>query len=379
MKQRVGIFTGGGTAPGWNAVLASAARYLQKDGHEAIGIPQGWKGLLTVRNDIVRLSDMPRRALHDLLSKGGSVLRSSRTKIKPEDYEKVAKVVEAYGLTGIMPIGGDDTLGQARLLQEAGVVQAVGVPKTIDNDVKGTDKTFGFDTAVNVAAGALRRMRVDAEAHSRVAIVEIMGRHAGWITLYAAEAGGADIALLPEFPIPEDELLERIQKAYNEPGVDGRPSECVVIALSEGYFPPDKDADKDEFGHPKLTGASEKLSRIVKGRTKLGTMPQVVGYDARNGDPVASDVIFAAALGTHAGMLAAEGKYGTMAALVNGKIETVPLSLVSGGRFVTEEWYDRDRLAMKLVPTETERLIRGTREAIASIPDAPESGVSEHA
>lgn len=376
MKQRVGIFTGGGTAPGWNAVLASASRYLQKNGHEAVGIPEGWKGLLTVRDDITDLSGMTSRQLHDLISQGGSVLKSSRTKIEPKDYEQVRMVANAYGLTGIIPIGGDDTLGQARKLQEAGILSAVGVPKTIDNDVKGTEKTFGFDTACDRTASVIRNMRTDASAHSRVAIVETMGRNAGWIALHSGEAGGADITLIPEFKIPEDVLLKRIEEAYRAKGANGRPEKCVVISLSEGYFGEDPAAEKDPFGHGKLAGAADKLEALVKKHLKLGTMKQVVGYQTRNGDPVASDVIFASALGTHAGMLAAEGKYGTMAALINGRITTASLSSVEGGRHVTDDFYDPERMAMRLVPRNVEEAIRGTRQQIAAIPDA---GVSEEA
>jgi 6-phosphofructokinase 1 len=379
MKQRVGIFTGGGTAPGWNAVLASAARYLQKNGHEAVGLPEGWKGLLSVREDIVDLSGMTRRELHDLISTGGSILRSSRTKIEPKDYEQVRTVANAYGLTGIIPIGGDDTLGQARKLQEAGIIKAVGVPKTIDNDVEGTQLTFGFNTACDRTSSVIRRMRVDAKAHSRVAIVETMGRNAGWIALHSGEAGGADITLIPEFPIDEEILLQKIEAAYRAIGTNGRQEKCVVISLSEGYFGEDPNAEKDPFGHGKLSGAADRLEALVKKKLRLGTMKQVVGYETRNGDPVASDVIFASQLGTHAGMLAAADKYGTMAAFLDGKVVTAPLSSVSGGRHVTDEFYDPERLAMRLVPRNVEEAIRGTREAIASIPDTPEVGVSEHA
>ncbi len=367
-KQRVGIFTGGGIAPGLNAVLSTAARQLKADGHEAIGIPEGWKGLLKPREDVIRLSDLTRRELHDLLSQGGTTLRSSRTKIKHDQYDQVAETVKAYGLTGIIAIGGDDTLGQARELQEHGVVRAIGVPKTVDNDVMGTDRTFGFESAVNRAAEQMRDMRVDAQSMSRVAVVEVMGRNAGWITLHGGEAGGADIVLIPEFPIDEQVLMRRINEVYNERDSNGRPVRNAVIAVSEGYFPPDDDAEVDSFGHPKLKGAGDRLSLMIKNATGLGTQTQVVGYHARNGAPVAHDAVFASRLGAYAGLLASNDLYGRMVSYRGGQIVDVPLSEVAGGRFVTEDMYDAETMSMRLVPKAAADRIRLTRAEMDLVP-----------
>jgi 6-phosphofructokinase 1 len=363
-KQRVGIFTGGGIAPGLNAVLSTAARVLKAEGHEAVGLPEGWKGLLSVREDALDLSGMTRRELHDLLSAGGTVLRSSRTKIKPTQYEQVAETVRGYGLTGLIAIGGDDTLGQARELQEAGIIRAIGVPKTIDNDVEGTDKTFGFESAVHRAAEQIRDMRTDATSMSRVAVVEVMGRNAGWITLHAGEAGGADITLIPEVQIDERYLMERIRQVYGETGANGRPANCAVIAISEGYFGEDPTAEKDAFGHGKLAGAADKLAAMIKQATGLGTQTQVVNYYARNGAPVAHDAIFASRLGAYAGMLAAAGQYGNLVAYRDGQITHAPLSEVSGGRHVPLEMYDPETLSMCLVPKNVAGRIREMRDKI---------------
>ncbi len=364
-KQRVGIFTGGGIAPGLNAVLSTASRALKEEGHEALGLPEGWKGLLKERQDVVRLTDMSRRELHDLISTGGTVLRSSRTKITPDQYDQVARTVQAYGLTGLIAIGGDDTLGQARELQEAGVVKAIGVPKTIDNDVYGTDRTFGFESAVDRAALQIRDMRTDATSMSRVAIVEVMGRNAGWITLNAGEAGGADITLLPEFPIEEELLMQKIRDVYAEKDARGKPMNAAVIAISEGYFGEDENEEKDAFGHGKLAGAAERLAAMVKRATGLGTQTQIVGYSARNGEPVAHDAVFASRLGAHAGTLAALGNYGRMVSYREGRITDVPLSDVRGGRVVTEDFYDPQTMSMRLIPKNVRGVMQEIRNGIA--------------
>lgn len=355
-KQRVGIFTGGGIAPGLNAVLSTAAKVLKESGHEVLGIPEGWKGMLEVRPDIVNLTRMSRRELHDLMSTGGTTLRSSRTKIREEQYAAVAEAVRGYGLTGIIAIGGDDTLGQARALHEQGIVQAIGVPKTVDNDVFGTDRTFGFETACDRAAGVIRDMRTDAESMTRVAIVEVMGRNAGWITLHGGEAGGADITLIPEFPIDEDTLIKRVQEVFSEQGADGKPANAAVIAISEGYFGDDKN-ETDAFGHGKMRGAAQRLAEVIKRKTGIGTQEQVIGYHARNGAPAAHDAIFASRLGAYAGTLASQNTYGRMVALRDGQITDVPLSEVAGGRYVTDDFYDPVTMTMRLVPKKLQHAI----------------------
>jgi len=366
-QQRVGIFTGGGIAPGLNAVLSTATRTLKRQGHEAIGIPEGWKGMLKRRNDIINLTKMTERQLHDLMSKGGTLLRSSRTKIKQSQYDQVRDAAEQYGLTGIIAIGGDDTLGQARELHEQGIIRANGVPKTIDNDVFGTDRTFGFETAYDRVANVVRDMRTDATSMSRVAVVEAMGRNAGWITLYGGEAGGADITLIPEFPINEKKLMERIEEVFAEKSENGNAANAVVIAISEGYFGEDQ-SEIDEFNHGRMRGAAARLACMIKAQTKLSTQEQVIGYHARNGAPVAHDAVFASQLGALAGMLSANNTYGRMTALREGKITDVDLSEVAGGRIVTKDLYDPETMRMRLEPQSIQNVIKNTRNKSNMIP-----------
>lgn len=353
-SQTIGIFTGGGIAPGLNSVISRATTTLKEHGHKVIGIPDGWAGLLEKRSDVVDLSGMSRRLINELLRKPGTILGSSRTKIKPEKHDQVRQTVAEYGLNGLIAIGGDDTLGQARELHEAKILNVVGVPKTIDNDIIGTDRTFGFETAYHACAERIRSMRHDAESMRRIAFVELMGRKAGWITLYAGKAGAADMTLLREFPIPEAELMERINDIYYDKQGNGHPQRHAVIAVAEGYEhegTSSEDHSKvDSFGHVKLQGIARNLAKVVEDKLHLDTQVEVVGYHARNGEPVASDAIFASELGAIAGRLAAQEMYGRMVALQGGKFTTIPLSQVAGGRFVTGDFYDRATLGMKDIP-----------------------------
>lgn len=341
-RQRIGTFTGGGIAPGLNAVISGLTETLQAGGHEVIGLRDGWKGLLE-KKDATDLTAFTRQQLQQLRLEGGTILGSSRTKIKKEDFSRVKEVAAQYGLTGLIAIGGDDTLGQARELFEHDVVDCNGVPKTIDNDVYGTDVTFGFETAANAAAQGVRGMRMEAQSMGRVSIVEIMGRDAGHLTLHGGTAGGADIILIPEFPIPEDQLMAVIREKFSQQG-------HVVIAISEAYEKAENNGKVDAFGHAKKEGAAAKLAARVQALTKLGTQEQVLGYGVRNVAPVASDALFAAQLGAYAGALSAQGAFGYIAAKRDGVITHVPLTEIRGGRMVSEELYDPDTLSMRLAP-----------------------------
>jgi len=377
-KQRIGIFTGGGIAPGLNSVISSAAKKVKDAGSEVIGLPDGWAGLLTKRDDIIGLSEMSRRELNELLYRPGTILGSSRTKITPDKYEAVRRTAAEYGLDGVIAIGGDDTLTQARDLQKNGILNLVGVPKTIDNDVVGTDRTFGFETAYHICAQRIRHMRHDAESMRRVAFVELMGRKAGWITLYAGKAGAADITLLREFPIPEERLLEEIDRIYRGKNGKSPAQRHVVIAVAEGYvhegFEPQDESKIDTFGHVKLLGAARNLSKIVEEKLKLDTQVEVVGYHARNVEPVAADSIFASELGASAGLLVNHRNYGQMVALRNGVITSVPLSEVKGGRFVPEAYYDMETMSMRDVPFNIDS---GIFEARGEILEALQEGEGE--
>ncbi len=346
--QRIGIFTGGGIAPGLNRVVFGATNELQKHKHEVIGIPDGWAGMLKVRKDIMELSKMNRWELSKLFRNGGTKLGSSRTKINISQYDTVKSVAQEYGLDGVIAIGGDDTLGQAAILYKHNILKILGVPKTIDNDVHGTDRTFGFDSAVQEAALFIERMSVDAESMHRVSAVELMGRGAGHITIQAAYAGGAHITLIPEYPIDEEKLLQRVKEIYEVRG-------HVIIAIAEGYehLQPHKEAkDKeiDAFGNVRMEGAAKSLLRIIKEKAKLPTQEQIAGYHVRNGPPLAHDGNFAAELGAAAGWLAHEQMYGNMVALQKGVITAVPLSDVRGGRLVQAEEYDPETMMKRDLP-----------------------------
>lgn len=345
-KQRIGIFTGGGTAPGWNSVIGGAVQHLHETGNEVVGIRDGWKGLLEV-NDLVDFGgDFSRQRMMGLLRKGGTEIGSSRTKINKEQYEKVWETMNRYELDGAIAVGGDDTLIQAGEITKAAQESEldlpgfVGVPKTVDDDVGGTEKTFGFQTAVHDAARQIRRIRKDAQAQHRVAGVEVMGRNCGRMTLHAGFIGGADIILIPEFPFDGEVLLNKIKEVYEGQGF-------VVVAISEGFS---EGGEKDAFGHAKKKDAARDFLKFVKDSTGINTMEQVVGYDARAGAPIASDAIFAAEMGATAGYLADQKMYGNMVTLRNGRITHAPLTDVSGGRHVTLLEYDPETMLKRNLP-----------------------------
>jgi 6-phosphofructokinase 1 len=367
--KRIGILTGGGIAPGLNPVMFGAIRQLQDHGDVAVGIEGGWAGMLAARN-VVDFRDWTHDRVEALMYSGGTALGSSRTKIKPAEYAKVRATAAEYGIDGLITIGGDDTLGQAARLSREGIVKAIGVPKTIDNDVDGTERTFGFETAVHEANLAIRRMRVDARSMGRVAAVEIMGRDAGWITLDAGHTAGADITLIPEFPIDEAALMDRVREIYERQG-------HVVIAVAEGYEQPElptpvlvgavnlqaaaagvggtngtggNGAVVDAFGHKRKEDAGKRLLGRIAKATGYGTQLQITGYSVRNGDPLAQDALFSSQLGAAAGHLAHLGEYGKMVALRGGRIVSAPLEDATGGRHVTEEHYDVKTMRRHLLP-----------------------------
>jgi len=303
---------------------------------------------MTIQRNLEMLSDLSAEQLRRLLRSAGSSLRNSRVKqIDPSQHDEIRAVVAEYGLDGLIAIGGDDTLGQARALHRERVLNCIGVPKTIDNDVDGTDRTFGFETAVADVVEQLERMRVDAYTMERVAVVEIMGRKAGWIALYAGSVAGADITLIREFPVPEQALMARIKEVFDRQG-------HVVIAVAEGYEHEGVNtADTsrtDATGNVKEGGMAAYLGKRIRECTKLNTQEQVVGYDARNGKPTAMEANFCHELGAAAGVLAHHRKYGRMVALRGGKITSVPLEEAGGGRFVPSELYDRVNMRKRIIP-----------------------------
>ncbi|HSP73845.1 MAG TPA: 6-phosphofructokinase, partial [Gaiellaceae bacterium] len=313
--KRVGILTGGGDCPGLNAVIRAVARRSFSRGWEVVGVRDGWRGL--VENDMTALTAPE---VSGLLPRGGTILGTSRTNpYKLEGgVDQVLRNFAEAGLDALVAIGGEDTLGVAARLFEEHEVPVVGVPKTIDNDLSGTDYTFGFDTAVAICTEAIDRLHTTAESHNRVMVVEVMGRHTGWIAVMSGIAGGADVILIPEQPISVEEACEELRKRHN------RGKNFSIVVVSEGYKltyesgeqrEVTQEADLDAFGHVRLGGVAEQLGREIEERTGYETRVTVLGHVQRGVSPTARDRILATRYGLKAADLVDEGKFGQMAAL----------------------------------------------------------------
>lgn len=319
--MHVGILTGGGDCPGLNAVIRSVVKRGFQFDYRFTGIKDGWKGL--VEKDVI---DLDKQTVTGILPQGGTILGTSRTNPfkKDEDVEKCMKNFGELGLDALICIGGDDTLGVATKFFQKGL-NTVGVPKTIDNDLQGTDTTFGFDTAVSIVTWALDRLHTTTEAHHRVMVVEVMGRHAGWIAVSGGMAGGADVILIPEEPFQIEDVCGYIKKRKAE----GKHFSLVVAA--EGAYPKEaggmitKDKELDAFGHAKLGGVGEFLAKEIEERTNLETRYVVLGHLQRGGTPTAFDRILATRFGVKAIELVHEDKFGRMAALRGSEIVDVSL------------------------------------------------------
>jgi len=320
--MRIGVLTGGGDCPGLNAVIRAIVRKgIDRYGHAIVGFRDGWRGPLENAYEELTIE-----STRGILPRGGTILGSSRTNpFKREGGpESIRENLRGLHLDGLIAIGGEDTLGAAARLSEMGL-NVIGVPKTIDNDLGATDVTFGFDTALQVATEAIDRLHTTAESHHRIMIVEVMGRHAGWIALHSGLAGGADVILIPERPFDIEEVCRLIRRRHAR----GRYFSIVVAAegatpvagtlelLSEG---------KDEFGHERLGGIGYLLEREIGERTGFESRATVLGHIQRGGTPTAFDRVLATRLGVAAIDAATQGKWGQMPALRSMKIELVPLS-----------------------------------------------------
>jgi phosphofructokinase-like protein len=334
---RIGVLTGGGDCPGLNAVIRAIVRKgIDAHGHAIIGFRDGWRGPLENAYEELTIE-----STRGILPRGGTILRSSRTNpFKREDGpDRIAENLRTLNLEGLIAIGGEDTLGAAARLYSEHGLPVLGVPKTIDNDLGGTDMTFGFDTAVQIASDAIDRLHTTAESHNRVMIVEVMGRHAGWIALHSGLAGGADVILIPERPFDINEVVRLIRRRHSR----GRYFSIVVAA--EGATPqagtldregssrtrPSRacaaaDGNKDEFGHERLGGVGQLLEREIGERTGFETRATVLGHIQRGGTPTAFDRVLATRLGLAAVDAAHEGRWGTMPALKGTKVQLVALS-----------------------------------------------------
>jgi 6-phosphofructokinase 1 len=325
MKKKVGILTGGGDCPGLNAVIRAVFRRAEQFNYSVIGIRDGWKGLMEM--DYEPLTRAQVSGIHLF---GGTILGTSRTNPFKQDggAEMVAENMEKMGLYALVAVGGDDTLGVCNKLSKMGL-NTVGVPKTIDNDLSCTDVTFGYDTAVSVATECIDKLHTTAESHHRTLVVEIMGRHAGWITCAAGIAGGADMILVPEEPFNIVEVCDVLKKRF------ARGKKFNLVAVSEGAKFSEapgvegsmvlQTADKDAFGHVRLGGIANILAKEIEQRTGFETRAVILGHLQRGGTPTASDRVLATRFGVKAMDLVHEGKFGNMVALQGTKIVPVPL------------------------------------------------------
>lgn len=320
--MNIGVLTGGGDCPGLNAVIRAVVRVGDRvHGNSHVGLRHGWRGLLEKETTPLALRDVA-----GILHRGGTILSSSRTNpFKDDDGGPLcAANAKELGLDALIAIGGEDTLGVAARLYEEFDLPCVGVPKTIDNDLDGTDYTFGFFTAVDIATAALDRLHTTAESHDRVLVVEVMGRHAGWIATYAGIAGGADFILIPESPQPIETVCDAVTARHE----GGR--RFSIIVVSEGFqFAEDPDdGPVDEFGHRALAraGIAERVAQLIEERTGYEARSVVLGHVQRGGTPNAFDRILATRFGSLAADLVAQGKFGRMVALRGDEVIDIPIS-----------------------------------------------------
>jgi phosphofructokinase-like protein len=338
---RIGILTGGGDCPGLNAVIRAVARRSFDRSHEVIAVHDGWRGLVDGQT-----SPLTSRDVSGLLPRGGTILGTSRTNPYKVD-DGVRRVLENFAeskLDALVAIGGEDTLGVAARLHAEEQLPVVGVPKTIDNDLSGTDYTFGFDTAVAICTEAIDRLHTTAESHNRVMVVEVMGRHTGWIAVMSGIAGGADVILIPEQPITVEQACAELRKRHD------RGKSFSIVVVSEGYKltyetgeqrEVTQQAELDQFGHVRLGGVGEQLAQEIEARTGFETRVTVLGHVQRGGSPTARDRVLATRYGLKAADLVHEGKFGYMAALQGDEIVEVPLAEATAElKTVPPEWYD---------------------------------------
>ena len=342
MAKQVGILTGGGDCPGLNAVIRAVTRRSLAAGWEVVAVREGWRGLVEGR-----FQALGRREVTGLLPRGGTIIGTSRTNpYKQEDgVEKVLRNFKHQGLDALVAIGGEDTLGVASRLFAEHELPVVGVPKTIDNDLSATDYTFGFDTAVSICTEAIDRLHTTAESHNRVMVVEVMGRHAGWIAVMSGIAGGADVVLIPEHPITVEDTCAQIQKRHSAG------SDFSIVVVSEGYEltygsgeqrAVDTGGEEDAFGHKRLAlgGVGDALASEIESRTGYETRVTVLGHVQRGGSPSARDRVLATRFGLKAAELVQTGKFGRMAALRGDEIVDVSLEEATRElKRVPPEWY----------------------------------------
>jgi ATP-dependent phosphofructokinase / diphosphate-dependent phosphofructokinase len=321
VAKTIGMLTGGGDCPGLNAVIRAVVRASDAQGWDCVAILEGWRGLVDGS-----FRDLGPKEVSGILPRGGTIIGTSRTNPYKLDggVEKVLGNIRDRELDALVAIGGEDTLGVASRLFTEHQVPVVGVPKTIDNDLSGTDYTFGFDTAVSIATEAIDRLHTTAESHNRVIVVEVMGRHAGWIAAYAGMAGGADVILVPERPFDIEKVCDHVRRRHAR----GRTFSIVVV--SEGAVPAggavwSQHGGTDAFGHQRLGGIAVQLEREIEERTGFECRMTILGHVQRGGSPLAFDRVLGTRFGVAAVDAATEGRHGVMVALRGTEIELVPL------------------------------------------------------
>ncbi len=344
--MKIGILTGGGDCPGLNAVIRAVVRkgvFHYED--EFVGFLEGWRGVLEDQT-----MPLPLNAIAGILPRGGTILRTSRTNPTKQEggIDRCLATIKRHQLNALISIGGDDTQSVAKELLDRGC-NIVGVPKTIDNDLSGTDFCFGFDTAVTIATEAIDRLHTTAEAHNRVIVVEVMGRDSGWIAIYSGIAGGADVILIPENPFDIGAVADRLKQRHAR----GRYFSIVVVAegaksaaerastVASQSGPVVSHPEKDEFGHARLGGIGNILAKEIEQRTGFETRAVVLGHIQRGGSPTAFDRVLATRYGSGAIDAVHRGEFGKMVALKGNDIVTVPLELaISRTRVVNQDLID---------------------------------------
>ncbi len=320
-KGVIGILTGGGDCPGLNAVIRAVVRRSAMLGYKVLGIKNGWLGLLKHTAEPLSLL-----SVSGILPRGGTILGTSRTNPlkRDEDKKRLLANLKRMKVDYLIAVGGEDTLGVARYLVGEGV-KIVGIPKTIDNDVEGTDQTFGFDTAVSIVTEAIDRLHTTAESHQRVMVLEVMGRHTGWIATVGGLAGGADCILIPERPMSVEEICDILKKRH------GRGRLFSIVVVAEGFKLADdsklvtRDQKLDQFGHVHLGGIGEVIAKEIEKKTGFETRVTVLGHVQRGGSPTAFDRLLGTRYGVKAVDLIQERKFGSMVCLRGGRITHIPL------------------------------------------------------
>jgi len=335
--MRIGVLTGGGDCPGLNAVIRAVARRAWANGHEVLGVREGWRGMIDQL-----FQPLGPEQISGILPRGGTIVGTSRTNPYKVDGGVDAVKRSFEEIDALVAIGGEDTLGVAARLYKEFQAPVVGVPKTIDNDLSGTDYTFGFDTAVAICTEAIDRLHTTAESHNRVMVVEVMGRHAGWIAVMSGIAGGADVILIPERPVDYDAVCSEIQRRH------ARGKLFSIVVVSEGCELPGAEdkGEVDQFGHKLLAkrGVGERLGDEIESRTGFETRVTVLGHIQRGGSPTARDRVLATRFGLKAADLVMAGEYGQMAALRGDEVIAVSLEEATAElKTVPDEWYEVGR------------------------------------